>query len=178
MNVIDIGLADLKQKMAEAYFPKEVRKRLLECDISWNNRFRGATAGVAKFRKENGSEYRSIEISSKYIKQYPDQLKSIMLHEMIHIVLEIGENHGKNFKIEMNRINKQLELEGDHSRVSVRISEDKRLPRDYKYTYFCRKCGQIYNRVRKPIDLKRNVCGRCYGKLVSSKINEKIGSHK
>lgn len=159
-------LPKLKHQLSKEYFDKENYVKLSSCGISWNNRFRGATAGVARFGTKNGIEYKNIEISSKYISAFPDQLKTIMLHEMIHIIFDANEKHGLNFKSEMNRINNQLECEGHPYRISVHISRDKMMPKIYKYSYRCSDCGQIYNRVRKSIDIKKFVCGKCRGKLV------------
>lgn len=162
-------LYKLKKEFANKYFLDSYYDILVNCEISWNNRFNGATAGVARFINKNGVIYRKIEISSKYIQYYPNQLKTVLLHEMIHIILDINERHGIKFIEQMNRINKALEIEGEENRISIKIPFNKVMPKKYKYSYLCEKCGMIYNRVKNPINIRKYVCGKCLGKLKNIK---------
>lgn len=153
-------------ELAEKYFQIEDRQKLLNIDYRWNGRFRGKTAGVCRFKKnaQGVFEPAGIEISSKYMEMFPEMLVPVLLHEMIHAVLPWEEKHGRAFKTMASEMNQFLKEAGEEL-ITVRISEEKAMPRNYKYEYECTRCGQIYRRVQNPIQLKKNVCGRCHGKL-------------
>lgn len=160
------SLENQAKRLAGIYFSAEEQSVLAGLSYRWNGRFHGKTAGICRFKRTADSKTIpvQIEISSKYMEIFPEMLNSVLLHEMIHAVLPWEEKHGVKFKKRMAQINHTLEEEGKPL-IAVRIPEEKAFPKDYKYTYVCTRCGQLYRRVQKPIDLRRNVCGRCRGKL-------------
>ena len=151
--------------LAQNYFPQSVYPLFTNVEVRWNNRFQGRTAGLYKVRTIGAAQIKSIELSSKYMDFFPQQLRPVMLHEMLHATLPISEKHGSRFKLEAQRMNSQLQQEGFTQLITVRVPQNMSMPRKYKYKYRCKGCGRIYSRVRRPVDTKKMVCGKCKGKL-------------
>lgn len=137
-------LKETFKKYNEKYFNNRVQPVFL----AWNNR---TTKTLGTCRYINDEPYK-IEVSSKYVKQYPEELKNILVHEMIH-VLYPKDSHGELFRKEMNRLNKEF------PELDIRVFANN-LKVYWKYKYNCSICGQNGTTARKLPS--HAVCGNCY----------------
>lgn len=165
--ILPENLKEYALECAENYFSKEEIQTLSHLEYCWNRRFRGRTAGVCRFKNDIQTKKTipvQIDISARYIEEFPEMFIPILLHEMIHAVLPYEEKHGAKFKEQANRINMSLK-EKEIPLISVKIPREKMLLKEYRYVYQCTECGQMYRRVQKPIQISRYRCGKCKGKL-------------
>lgn len=110
--------------------------------IEWNSRLTRVAGWCSNFD-------RVINISTEYAKRFPDDVGSVLLHEMIHLR---ERNHTAGFKAEMDRI--QM-LGGD---VNMHSKGRAKIP---KYTVKCTECGNEFQRDR--LVAGNALCAKCRG---------------
>lgn len=134
--------------------------------VTWSSKLR-TTAGVArctKERKNSDRRFASIELSMKVIDEY-QRLRHTLLHEMCHAAQwlvdgAINPPHGACFKkwanLAMSRIN------------GVTVTTTHSFAIQYKYAWACttERCGVVFQRQSKSIDVNKHFCGKCKGRLV------------
>lgn len=148
------NLYELYDNFNSKYFNNTLPKSS-EIIIEWSGRLT-ASAGIC-YRKAKNS---IIRLSTHYHKDFPEEIESTLLHEMIHLKIK---GHGQEFKKEINRINS---LGGNVKRFSKRRSTKKRI----NWIYKCKKCSKKYERNHKISKLNRYRCGICRGKLEEIKV--------
>lgn len=103
-----------------------------------------------------------IEINRKYLDQLGyDELLGIIKHELCHYHLHIEGKGYKHRDQDFKELMKKVDAPRFCSPLPERSSEkvNRRI-----IIYFCKKCGQIYQR-KKRINTNKYVCGKCKGKL-------------
>ena len=123
--------------------------------ITWNNRL-SRCAGYCT------NHDRDISLSPHYADRFPDDIPSVLLHEMIHLW---ERNHTAGFNNQLERIR---ELGGDVHRFSKGRAKEKK---GKKYTVRCIGCGNIHKRDRLINDHSR--CAACGYDEFSYMINER-----
>lgn len=143
-------------KLFDIYNKKYFNGELEKIEVFWNNRIY-RTIGRYISYKDNKKQGR-MEISRKYIDYYPEEIKNILVHEMIHHKFP-KEKHSYKFKKEMNRLNNNFE------ELNIKIRSDKNIPG--KYVYICSKKGCSFRSERnRKIDLEKYVCSKCGSKII------------
>lgn len=126
--------------------------------VGWDNRLK-RTAGVCKRQLDNTFNYNeyifSIWLSISYHRINPADLVSTLVHEMIHVKYP-GLGHGKEFKQEMERLNKEFGFN-----ISVYAHGEL----EYKYIYECASCRYQYKRIRKIRNVSQYSCSACGGRI-------------
>ncbi|OCF38396.1 hypothetical protein I317_07839 [Kwoniella heveanensis CBS 569] len=171
------GWAEERTRIADSIF-SDLDKRVFEgrigvnggvgagARIEWNKRLL-TTAGVARSKRttKNGQSKREfwIELSEKVLTG-KEQIINTVAHEMCHLATWIISNdyknaHGSVFKSwgrKVMRARSDVEVTTKHSYVI-----------EYKYEWKCgnERCGKIYKRHSKSIDISKHACGSCKGKL-------------
>ncbi|MDW7667612.1 MAG: SprT-like domain-containing protein [Bacillota bacterium] len=123
--------------------------------IEWSGRLT-ASAGVCYPK----SYKPIIRLSTHYHEDFPEDIESTLLHEMIHLKIK---GHGKDFKNEIIRINS---LGGKVNRYSKRRATKKKI----NWIYKCKSCSKEYERTRKFSNINKYRCGLCKGKLKEIKV--------
>src|SRR6056297_3049978 len=118
--------------------------------LEWSGRLT-ASAGIC-YRKPKNS---IIRLSTHYHEDFPEEIESTLLHEMIHLKIK---GHGPKFKDEIKRINL---LGGNVKRYSKRRATKKKI----NWIYKCKGCSKEYQRTRKFSNINKYRCGICKGKL-------------
>ncbi|RSH85646.1 hypothetical protein EHS25_003786 [Saitozyma podzolica] len=135
--------------------------------IEWSKRLL-TTAGTAtqmKSRQPDGTSQLTAKITlSSKVCTGKEQILSTVAHEMCHLASWIISNerknpHGKVFKSwgrKVMRARSDIEVTTKHDYVI-----------EYKFKWRCvsERCGKIYQRHSKSIDVSKQVCGRCRGRL-------------
>jgi predicted SprT family Zn-dependent metalloprotease len=140
--------------------------------LTWSNKLR-TTAGLTRLLKTTrpGSPpvfSASIELSSKVIDD-PHRLRSTLLHEMCHAAAWMIDGvsnppHGKCFqkwgRIAMKNVT-DIEVTTTHDYVIA-----------FKYAWGCTtpKCGVVFKRHSRSVDVDKHRCGRCKGKLIEIEV--------
>lgn len=103
-----------------------------------------------------------LDFNPKMLAFGEDVFVGIIKHELCHYHLHLqkkGYRHkDRDFKVLLAQVG--------GSRFAPEIALGR------KYVYVCQKCGSLIVRKRR-IDTKRFVCGKCKGKLVFEKIDER-----
>lgn len=107
-----------------------------------------------------------IEINRKYLEQLGlNELYGIIKHELCHYHLHIegkGHKHGdQDFKSLMKEVNAPRFCSPLPERVKRKGSKKV-------VVYYCKNCGQVYQRKRS-INTEKYVCGKCRGRLIKKK---------
>lgn len=123
------------------------------------------TKSGATFSWYERAPYRNkISISTKYMKNQPEEIDDTLIHEMIHAYMyELGylkENHGSRFTREMNRINSM-------GRNITKYIEKPFSYSEYKFLLQCRSCGS-YSKGKRRLRyaLQDYTCKICNGSFV------------
>jgi predicted SprT family Zn-dependent metalloprotease len=99
---------------------------------------------------------REIAIASRFVESYPDELDSLLLHEMVHI--STGGGHGSRFREEWERLRASgapVSATYQDFRHCVQFAPSR--PRPFRY--LCPECGDEFPRTR-PFGEAR-WCGKC-----------------
>lgn len=132
-------------------------------EARFNKRLR-TTGGRYMLRSHN------IEINPKQYEVYGlEALIGIIKHELCHYHLHL---QNKGYKHRDQDFKDLLKKVGG-SRYCKMI-EGTRKEEAIKYSYRCKECHQLYLRKRR-IDLQRYACGKCYGKLIATNLENEIG---
>ena len=123
--------------------------------ITWNGRL-SRCAGYCT------NHDRDISLSPHYADRFPDDIPSVLLHEMIHLW---ERNHTSGFNSQLERIR---ELGGDVHRFSKGRAKEKK---GKKYTVRCIGCGNVHRRDRLINDTSR--CAACGYDEFAYMINER-----
>lgn len=173
MRKMDEDLKVLYNRYNELLFDNRLPN--LVC-VNWSRRLTGA-AGHCKYGKMDFLKYpllvgkaeyaMTIQLSPQYHERFKDRdtPDNTLIHEMIHVLLP-DEHHGRKFKDEMNRINR------DFPRFDITVyshgsavEKKKRAPLKPKYKYMCVDCYREFLRKRR-IDTSLFVCAKCGGSLM------------
>ncbi|WP_174615759.1 SprT family protein [Virgibacillus ihumii] len=123
--------------------------------VIYNNRLRTTGGRYIPSR-------RLIEINPKYAAEMgADEVEGIIKHELCHYHLHI---EGKGYKHGDPEFKSLLKATGAPRHCQPLPSSKNRR----KYTYKCRSCSQLYQRIRR-VDVNKYRCGRCRGKLILQK---------
>lgn len=134
--------------------------------------FRNTTSktcgGYFKYNGTEGiaSNRAYIEICSLYVEKYPEELDSILQHEMIHQYLyEKGydETHGVRFQHKMRELNREYGL-------SISLTSRHASPSPYKQLLECNRCHALH-KGRRRTDTNKYKCS-CGGKLVENYLGD------
>jgi predicted SprT family Zn-dependent metalloprotease len=150
----------------------EVGGKMLK--VTWSNKLR-TTAGVTRLRKDRSlsesasvSRAAEIELSMKVIDS-ESKLRSTLLHELCHAAAWIIDDsskppHGQCFK--------KWAAKAMSSIPNVQVTTTHQYEISYKYAWACSNtsCDVVIKRHSRSIDIVRQVCGRCRGRLVEIKV--------
>jgi predicted SprT family Zn-dependent metalloprotease len=141
--------------------------------VSWSTKLR-TTAGITRCTKDKANPQRrfaSIELSVKVIDEH-HRLRHTLLHEMCHAAQwlldgKINPPHGSCFKKWANHA--MAKVKG----AIVTTTHDYAI--QYKYAWACstKKCGAVFQRQSKSIDVDKQVCGKCKGRLIEINVPKK-----
>lgn len=138
-----------------------------DLEVTWNPSL-ATTAGITKYSRRNGPEgkpeYRaSVELSSKVV-DCESRLRQTFCHELCHVAAWLLNHvakppHGKVFKHWADRA---MEAYPD-----LNVSTCHTYDIHYKFRWQCSNdwCGRVYGRHSKSIDVDRQACGICSGRL-------------
>ena len=146
---MDNNLYELYKFFNSKYF-KNTLPKSSEVILEWSGRLT-ASAGIC-YPKANKP---IIRLSTHYHEDFPEEIESTLLHEMIHLKIK---GHGPRFKEEIKRINL---LGGKVKRYSKRRATKKKI----NWIYKCKSCSKEYQRTRKFSNINKYRCGICKGKL-------------
>jgi predicted SprT family Zn-dependent metalloprotease len=119
-----MNLPDLN-KMYKEYNKKYFDSKLpQDTKVKWSKQLKTCAGNCYPLGKE-------IKLAVFYAEQYPNEIKNVLIHEMIHL---IDRTHGKTFKSEMERINKL-----DKS-IYIKLTAPY-TPKITRYIYRCSECG-------------------------------------
>ena len=148
-------------------------ERLSTITVTWSSKLR-TTAGVTRCTKDRANpdrRFATIELSVKVIDEY-HRLRHTILHEMCHAAQwvvdgKINPPHGACFKKWANHAMSKMPGE------IVTTTHDFAI--QYKYAWACTtdKCGAVFQRQSKSIDVDKHVCGKCKGRLTEINVPEK-----
>jgi predicted SprT family Zn-dependent metalloprotease len=138
--------------------------------LEWSNKLR-TTAGLTRLSTSRAGPpvlSASIELSAKVIDDQ-HRLRSTLLHEMCHAAAWIVDGvhnppHGKCFqkwaRIAMRHV-RDIEVTTTHDYI---IS--------FKYAWACTtpKCGVVFKRHSRSVDVDKHRCGKCKGKLMEIEV--------
>ncbi|MGF6376381.1 putative SprT family Zn-dependent metalloprotease [Clostridiales Family XIII bacterium PM5-7] len=125
--------------------------------------------GCCKRNRVHGIEGFQIEISANVMDCDEQQIKEVLIHEILHTCRGCFD-HGKKWKLYAEMVS---DAYGYH------ISRTKDAPEvqpDYQYEIRCKQCGSVFYRVRRskvvvsPEDYR---CGKCKGQLEVSAYHKK-----
>lgn len=141
--------------------------------VTWSSKLR-TTAGVTRCTKDMANPNRrfaTIELSMKVIDEH-HRLRHTLLHEMCHAAQwlidgEINPPHGACFKKWANHA--MSKIQG----AVVTTTHDFAI--QYKYAWACtvERCGAVFQRQSKSIDVDKHVCGKCKGRLQEINVPQK-----
>jgi predicted SprT family Zn-dependent metalloprotease len=132
----------------------------LELQVVWNPKLQ-RTAGYCAFITRGGKREARIELSEKVLDS-EDRLRKTLAHEMCHAAQWLVDGvskppHGAAFwrwaKIFTRHV-PEMEVTTCHSYEIY-----------YKFRYVCSSCANTFGRQTKSVDLTRQCCARCKGKL-------------
>jgi predicted SprT family Zn-dependent metalloprotease len=92
------------------------------------------------------------------------EIMNTLAHEMIHQwqydILKRRPNHGPDFLRKMTEMNRDGALA-----ITIYHSLQNEVRTFTRFTWRCRRCGQVYRRQRRTIQPSRHHCGVCRGAL-------------
>ena len=148
-------------------------QQLSAVTVSWSTKLR-TTAGITRCTKDKVNPHRrfaTIELSVKVIDEH-HRLRHTLLHEMCHAAQwlvdgKINPPHGSCFKKWANHA--MAKVNG----AIVTTTHDYTI--QYKYAWACstNKCGAVFQRQSKSIDVDKQVCGKCKGRLIEINVPKK-----
>ncbi|KAL7422332.1 hypothetical protein Q5752_002978 [Cryptotrichosporon argae] len=156
-------------ELDEKVFERKLGKLGAGAHIEWSKRLL-TTAGTATRSRTRGPEGEVVErvkitLSDKVCTDQ-EAILSTVAHEMCHLAAWMISNersnpHGKVFKSwgrKVMRVRKDIEVTTRHNYEI-----------EYKYQWKCtdERCGKIYSRHSKSIDVTRQACGACRGRLAA-----------
>ena len=169
LNNIGIDLSEENVGKIDISFSKRKTKRYGCCKQEDPDK----TTSYRKNRKLYYKKFNKhhIEISKWLIELNDDIIKNTIMHEIIHCLPDCN-NHGKQFKLYANLINKKLGY--NISRLGNKEEDFKKSNLEfkiefpnYKYKIACSECGVLYYRQRLSKNFsKKYRCGKCRGKLI------------
>ncbi len=112
--------------------------------IEWSSRLT-RSAGICYMKKK------IIRLSTHYHMRYPQDIKSTLLHEMIHLIIP---GHGREFKEQVERIN------GLGGKVSRYSRERAKIPEKF-WLYICPICSKHIIRTARLHKSKHYKCTEC-----------------
>lgn len=132
----------------------------LELQLVWNPKLQ-RTAGYCAFITRGGKREARIELSEKVLDS-EDRLRKTLAHEMCHAAQWLVDGvskppHGAAFWRWANIFTRhvpEMEVSTCHSYEIY-----------YKFRYSCSSCANTFGRQTKSVDLARQCCARCKGKL-------------
>lgn len=134
-----------------------------EIEIKWSDKL---TASAGKCKKKR----KLIELSTHYHKKHPEEIEKVLLHEMIHLIVN---GHPKEFYEWMDKIRSK-------GGIVHRHSKERATKPMYRYILKCENCGMTKRyQINAPSlkGIRKNpqdwYCGRCreYGTLTVKPIN-------
>ena len=145
---------------------------LSSVEVTWSNKL-NTTAGITRMRGKLGknnadSRVASIDLATKVIDN-EERLRSTLLHEMCHAAQWLVDGchkppHGDVFKkwanISMRKIRD----------VEVTTTHDYEI--SYKFAWACTgaNCNVVIKRHSRSVDVTKQCCGRCKGKLIEIEV--------
>jgi len=145
---------------------------LSSVEVTWSNKL-NTTAGITRMRGKLGknnadSRVASIDLATKVIDN-EERLRSTLLHEMCHAAQWLVDGchkppHGDVFKkwanISMRKIRD----------VEVTTTHDYEI--SYKFAWACTgaNCNVVIKRHSRSVDVNKQCCGRCKGKLIEIEV--------
>ncbi|GFZ52057.1 hypothetical protein JCM24511_09829 [Saitozyma sp. JCM 24511] len=158
---------DVFDDLDKRVFERKLGRHGASATIEWSKRLL-TTAGTAtqtKSRQPDGTSQLTAKITlSTKVCTGEEQILSTVAHEMCHLASWIISNerknpHGKVFKSwgrKVMRARNDIEVTTKHDYVI-----------EYKFKWRCvsERCGKIYQRHSKSIDVSKQACGRCRGRL-------------
>jgi len=145
---------------------------LSSVEVTWSNKL-NTTAGITRMRGKLGknnadSRVASIDLATKVIDN-EERLRSTLLHEMCHAAQWLVDGchkppHGHVFKkwanISMRKIRD----------VEVTTTHDYEI--SYKFAWACTgaNCNVVIKRHSRSVDVNKQCCGRCKGKLIEIEV--------
>lgn len=152
--------------------------KLARVNVEWSNKLR-TTAGLTRLKRRQMDftpgvaplRVASIELSSKVLDDV-ERLRSTLLHEMVHAAAWIIDGvskpaHGPCFRkwaaIAMRRV----------PSIEVTTTHDYQI--QYKYAWACTSldCGFMVQRHSRSVDIERQCCGRCHGRLMEVEVPDR-----
>lgn len=113
------------------------------------------------------AEYLNLDPKDSGIDICPDRLHNTIVHEFCHlanfILSGVSKGHGASFKA----WGRKASIAFSHLKVEVKTFHSYEI--EYKYGWECVSCKQMYYRHSQSIDVSKNACGECKGKLVQIK---------
>lgn len=105
-----------------------------DVEIKWSKRLTRVAGNCWRY----ASGRKVIKLSVYYFRKFPEEVKSVLLHEMIH--LEVN-GHGREFRAEIDRVNNELGTD-----LVSRFSQEAA---NIKYLTYCPECKEISGRYSK-----------------------------
>ena len=138
-----------------------MRFHKLDCD--WGFRFNNTriNIGQCNFSKN------VIQFSNHYIPILSKkEIVNIILHEIAHALVGVGHNHDAVWQ------KKAIEIGCDGKRLY-----DGEGSINYPYTAKCKKCGNVYHKIRLPKNGRTYSCGNCDSKYNPNNILIWVGNN-
>jgi predicted SprT family Zn-dependent metalloprotease len=170
-----------RETLTESFFAEFNQKafdgKLSAVEISWSNKMR-TTAGLTRLKRTTTNQgvklSATIELSTKVIDE-ERRLRSTLLHEMCHAAAWLIDSvskppHGKCFQKWANTAMRRVPNIVVTTRHEYEIS--------YKFAWACTtpKCGAVIKRHSRSVDVVKQCCGRCKGKLIEIEVPGENGS--
>ena len=144
------------------------------CTIEWSKTLR-TTAGLTRMHRNrrDGTRTAKIELSIKVLDDM-SRLRETLMHEMIHAATWLIDRvdkpgHGAIFQKWGRRAEKKFRDITVSTRHNYEIS--------YKYSWTCVDCKCVIGRQSRSIDVSRQVCGKCHGRLVETTQKKKPSAY-
>ena len=148
-------------------------EKLNSITVAWSSKLR-TTAGVTRCTKDRtnpGRRFAAIELSVKVIDGH-QRLRHTILHEMCHAAQwlvdgKINPPHGACFKKWANLAMSKVQ--------GAIVTTTHNFAIQYKYAWACttERCGVVFQRQSKSIDVDKHACGKCNGRLMEINVPEK-----
>jgi predicted SprT family Zn-dependent metalloprotease len=130
-------------------------------EVGWNARLL-KTAGVTYMRRVGGERRARIELSVKVVDD-ADRLYCTLAHEVCHATAWLVDDvarppHGREFKA-WAAVFRRWD-------AALGITTCHEYEIQFRFVYTCQECGYAYGRHSRSIDVARQLCGKCKGRLV------------
>lgn len=116
-------------------------------------------------RRTNGKYFISVNSEILSDKSIEKRVKQTIIHEILHTVKGCM-NHGEEWKKVADLMNDcynyNISRCSSYSDFGLKREEIVK-PKEYKYIYRCKCCGQIIKRQRKTDFVNHYTCGKCNG---------------